>query len=68
MDIITEEERRPIVEPKTIHEVFQNVVFYVEVRTEDDNRTEGIKRIVSQLGAGVNEKFSRYDHQICVKI
>lgn len=59
MDILTEEERRPIVEPKNIQEVFKNVIFYVEVRTGDDNRTEGIKRIVSQLGAGVNDRFSR---------
>lgn len=59
MDIITEEERRPIQELKTIQEVFENVIFYVEVRAENDNRSEGIKRIVSNYGAGVNDKFTR---------
>lgn len=58
-DLITEAERE-IKEPpriKSLKEVFKNVCVYVEVRTGDDNRTSGIKHVVSQMGCNVNEKL-----------
>lgn len=56
-DIITHEERQP--RPKTIQEVMKNVVIYVEIRNADDNRTAGVKNIISDLGARVNDKLLR---------
>lgn len=54
-DLVTEEERN--VHPKTIQEVMKDVVLYVEVRTAGDNRTDGVKKVVSQLGAKVNDRL-----------
>lgn len=37
-----------------------DIVVYVEVRTGEDNRSEGVKKVISQLGARVNDKLLRY--------
>lgn len=59
-DIMTAEERQILSEgPKTIQQVMKDVVVYVEVRYENDNRTEGIKKVISQLGAKVNNTLLR---------
>lgn len=58
-EIVTEEERN--LQPKTIQEVMKDVVAYVEVRTESDNRTDGIKEKLAELGAQVNDRLNRYD-------
>lgn len=55
-DIITDEERS---RPESIQEVMKNVVVYVEVRTAEDNRSAGVKNVISQLGAKVNDRFLR---------
>lgn len=57
-DLVTEEERN-LETPKTIQEVMKDVILYVEVRTEADNRTDGVKKVVSELGAKVNDRFLR---------
>jgi twin BRCT domain len=54
--LITEEERQPY-KQKTIAEVFKNCKIYVEVRTGDDNRSEGIKSRLLRDGIVVNEKL-----------
>lgn len=46
--------------PKTIQDIMQNVIVYVEVRTGADNRSDGIKSVISQLGAQVNDRLLRY--------
>lgn len=55
-DLITEEERAPI-KQKTIEEIFANVKVYVEVRTGDDNRSEGVKAQLLRQGITVNQKL-----------
>ena len=57
-DLITEEERRPIV-PKTVPEVFANCKVYVEVRTGDDNRSAGIKNRLLREGISVIDKLNK---------
>ncbi len=57
-DIITEEERQEYV-PKTIQDVMQDVIVYVEVRFGDEDRTASIKEAVAELGATVNDNFNK---------
>lgn len=56
--IITEEERNPRALP-TLSEVLKDVIVYVEVRTGNDNRSEGVKSIIAKLGAQVNDRLLR---------
>lgn len=55
-DIITEEDRLAAI-PKTIQEVLKDVVVYVEVRYGVDNRTAGVKNVISRMGAKVNDRL-----------
>lgn len=58
--IITEEERNAKSPPRrTIQSVMKNVCVYVEVRTGEDNRSAGIKRVLTKRGAKVNERLYR---------
>lgn len=50
---------RPIEMPRTIEEVMQDVIVYVEVRSGSENRTNGIKSAIANLGAKVNDKLLR---------
>jgi microcephalin len=56
-DIITEEERKSPVKHKSIQDVMKNVFVYVQVRTGEDNRTQGIQKVISMLGAHVHDKI-----------
>lgn len=56
-ELVTEAERN--IKPKTIQEVMKDVIVYVEVRTATDNRSAGIKKVISKLGAKVNDKLLR---------
>lgn len=58
-DIITEEERKSPMQVKSIQELMKDVVVYVEVRTGEDNRSSGVKKVISALGAKVNDKLLR---------
>lgn len=61
IELVTEEERNmPGVKPRTLQDVLKDVVFYVEVRTQADNRTSGIKEVIRGLGATVNDSFLKY--------
>lgn len=42
---------------QTIEDVMRPVVAYVEVRCEEDNRSEGIKAVISGMGAQVNDRL-----------
>lgn len=57
-EIVTDEERN--LQPKTIQEVMNDVIVYVEVRTENDNRTAGIKEKLIEIGAKVNDRLLRF--------
>ena len=59
-DLITEEERNapsPPPTPTTTAELFKDCIFYVEIRTERDNRSLGIKQKIIDMGAAVNDKL-----------
>ncbi|XP_014093561.2 microcephalin isoform X1 [Bactrocera oleae] len=57
-NIISLEEYQPS-PPPSIEELMHDIVVYVEVRTGEDNRSEGVKKVISQLGARVNDKLLR---------
>lgn len=54
-DIITTEERQS--KPKSIQDVMKDVVIYVEIRDAEDNRSAGVKQVISDLGAIVNDRL-----------
>jgi len=56
--IITAEERNPVSEP-TLSDVLKDVIIFVEVRSGNDNRSEGVKSIIGKLGAQVNDRLLR---------
>lgn len=59
-ELVTEDERQLAgKEPQTIQDVMRNVVVYVEMRAGADNRSEGIKTVIAQLGATVNDRLLR---------
>lgn len=60
-DLITEEERnaKSPEKPKSLKELFKDVCIYIEVRTGEDNRTTGLKKVLSEMGIRVNEKLYR---------
>ncbi|XP_017125088.1 uncharacterized protein LOC108144595 [Drosophila elegans] len=64
--IITMEERQPK-EPPTLPELLKDIVVYVEVRTGNDNRSEGVKAIIAKMGAQVNDRFTRNTTHVVFK-
>lgn len=48
-----------IKKPKTIEEVMNDVIVYVEYRSATENRTIGIKDYIAKLGAKVNDRLLR---------
>lgn len=59
-DLVTDDDRiLASSAPATIQDVMRNVVVYVEIRTGADNRSEGIKTVIAQLGAAVNDRLLR---------
>ncbi|EDV36733.2 uncharacterized protein Dana_GF11801 [Drosophila ananassae] len=64
--IITEEERNPK-EPPTLTELLKDVIVYVEVRTGQDNRSEGVKTIIGKMGAQINDRLTRNTTHVVFK-
>lgn len=58
ISIITAEERNPQ-PPPSLSEILKDVIVYVEVRTGNDNRSEGVKNIITKLGAQANDRLLR---------
>lgn len=54
--------------PRTIQEVLKDVVVYVEVRYGADNRTAGVKNVISRMGAKVNDRLLKYVFPPNVKV
>ncbi|XP_055378202.1 microcephalin [Condylostylus longicornis] len=50
-----------------VSELMRNIIVYVEVRTEEDNRSEGIKKVISSLGAKVNNRLTRKTTHVVFK-
>lgn len=57
VDIITAEERQP--KTQSIQDVMKGVVVYVEIRSSEDDRSSGVKEVISKLGAKVNDRLLR---------
>lgn len=55
----TAEVEHSIQMPRTIEEVMKDVIVYVEVRSGAENRTNGIKSAIANLGTKVNDKLLR---------
>ncbi|KRF78450.1 uncharacterized protein Dvir_GJ18380, isoform I [Drosophila virilis] len=66
ISIITAEERNPPA-PLTLSEILKDVIVYVEVRTGNDNRSEGVKTIIAKLGAQVNDRLLRNTTHVVFK-
>ncbi|KAH8252753.1 hypothetical protein KR032_001653 [Drosophila birchii] len=64
--IITVEERNPK-EPPTLPELLKDVVIYVEVRTGNDNRSEGVRTVIAKMGAQVNDRLRRNTTHVVFK-
>ncbi|KAH8275121.1 hypothetical protein KR026_000131 [Drosophila bipectinata] len=64
--IITEEDRNPK-EPPTLTELLKDVIVYVEVRTGNDNRSEGVKTIIGKMGAQINDRLTRNTTHVVFK-
>ncbi|XP_068146532.1 microcephalin isoform X2 [Drosophila tropicalis] len=64
--IITADERNPKPLP-TLRDILANVVVYVEVRTGNDNRSEGVKTIIAKMGAQVNDRLLRNTTHVVFK-
>ncbi|XP_023176535.2 microcephalin isoform X2 [Drosophila hydei] len=66
ISIIAAEERNPQ-PPPTLSEILKDVIVYVEVRTGNDNRSEGVKNIISKLGAQTNDRLLRNTTHVVFK-
>ncbi|XP_064540434.1 microcephalin isoform X2 [Drosophila montana] len=66
ISIITAEERNPP-PPPTLPDILKDVIVYVEVRTGNDNRSEGVKTIIAKLGAQVNDRLLRNTTHVVFK-
>ncbi|XP_020800941.1 uncharacterized protein LOC110178232 [Drosophila serrata] len=64
--IITTEERNPK-EPPTLPELLKDVVIYVEVRTGNDNRSDGVRTVIAKMGAQVNDRLRRNTTHVVFK-
>ncbi|XP_017069258.1 microcephalin [Drosophila eugracilis] len=64
--IITMEERNPP-QPLSLPELLKDIVVYVEVRTGNDNRSEGVKTIISKMGAQVKDRLTRTTTHVVFK-
>ncbi|KRG04118.1 microcephalin isoform X2 [Drosophila mojavensis] len=66
ISIITAEERNPQ-PPPSLSEILKDVIVYVEVRTGNDNRSEGVKNIITKLGAQANDRLLRNTTHVVFK-
>ncbi|KAH8259142.1 hypothetical protein KR038_006571 [Drosophila bunnanda] len=64
--IINSEERNPK-EPPTLPELLKDVVIYVEVRTGNDNRSDGVRTVIAKMGAQVNDRLRRNTTHVVFK-
>ncbi|XP_017011003.3 LOW QUALITY PROTEIN: microcephalin [Drosophila takahashii] len=64
--IITIKERNPQ-EPPSLPELLKDIVVYVEVRTGNDNRSEGVKTIIAKMGAQVKDRLTRTTTHVVFK-
>ncbi|XP_046809821.1 microcephalin isoform X2 [Lucilia cuprina] len=58
-DIPEAEQSLHIPEPPSLQEIMRNIVVYVEVRSGEDNRSAGVRKVIEALGARVNLSLNR---------
>lgn len=68
-EIVTSAERLSIqnIKPKTIQDVFQKTRVYVEVRSGDDDLTQGIQSVLRQLGAHISNTLGKTTTHVVFK-
>ncbi|XP_022222732.2 uncharacterized protein LOC111074311 [Drosophila obscura] len=65
-NIISADERNPK-PPPSLPEILSPVVVYVEVRSGNDNRSDGVKTIIAKMGAQVNDRLLRNTTHVVFK-
>ncbi|SPP74983.1 blast:Microcephalin [Drosophila guanche] len=65
-NIISADERNPKASP-SLPEILSPVVVYVEVRSGNDNRSDGVKTIIAKMGAQVNDRLLRNTTHVVFK-
>ncbi|KAM7342186.1 microcephalin isoform 2-T2 [Cochliomyia hominivorax] len=58
-DIPEAEQSLHLPEPPSLQEIMRNIVVYVEVRSGEDNRSAGVRKVIEALGARVNLGLNR---------
>lgn len=58
-DIPEAEQSLHLPEPPSLQEIMRNIVVYVEVRSGEDNRSAGVRKVIEALGARVNLSLNR---------
>lgn len=58
-DVPEAEQSLRIPEPPSLQEIMRNIVVYVEVRSGEDNRSAGVRKVIEALGARVNLSLLR---------
>lgn len=68
-EIVTEAERQLVqnIKPKTIQDVFKKTRVYVEVRSGDDDLTQGIQSVLKQLGATISNTLGKTTTHVVFK-
>ncbi|XP_017147375.1 uncharacterized protein LOC108159012 isoform X2 [Drosophila miranda] len=64
--IISADERNPK-PPPSLQEVMSSVVAYVEVRSGNDNRSAGVKSVIADMGAQINDRLLRNTTHVIFK-
>ncbi|XP_033235089.1 microcephalin [Drosophila pseudoobscura] len=64
--IISADERTPK-PPPSLQEVMSSVVVYVDVRSGNDNRSDGVKSIIADMGAQINDRLLRNTTHVIFK-
>lgn len=58
-DISETEKSFHLPEPLSLQEIMRNIVVYVEVRSGEDNRSAGVRKVIQALGARVCLSINR---------
>lgn len=58
-DIPEAEQSFHLPKPPNLEEIMRNIVVYVEVRSGEDNRSAGVRKVIEALGARVNLSLNR---------
>ncbi|XP_033252958.1 microcephalin-like isoform X1 [Drosophila miranda] len=60
-------DERTLKAPLSLQEVMSSVVVYVDVRSGNDNRSDGVKTIIADMGAQINDRLLRNTTHVIFK-